>query len=97
MPWLSSLGTPVLISEARYFEERDFRGNPDQPQRRERRVTTEEYRGLTQQAAQDALNPSESTTTIVNWHAQRDSEAGSYVAVKITDEAIGSWSPSYIG
>lgn len=97
MPWLES-SEEILISREEYYEQRNYRDDPEKPQRRLRRVRVYEYRGLTQSAAEGLVAPSlpdaESTIT---WSAQRQNEAGAYMAIKTEDTPVGGWNPVYIG
>jgi len=92
MAWLSSLPTGIVVSVDNYPEFREKPGNPNKQQYRDHAVTTTEYRGVTLNAAQEAVNG----YPIVSSSSQKSRSlqaigGGGYNVIEIEDAASFTW------
>lgn len=92
MAWLTSLQNEITISEDRYIETRTNPDDDTKEQYRRRETRIKEYRGLTLEAAQNALIGypiiSAYETTTRSFAAIG---GGGYTVTTIADVPVGNW------
>lgn len=90
MSWLSSLPDPHVVSEVRYYDQREAPDEPDAIEVQLHKRIIKEYRGLTLDAAQNAANPATYSNGYKSYEITAI-EGGGYTLTETIDYTEGPW------